>query len=239
MESPCARVLSRLLACLAFVACALVASRAFPQPVAAGRAPFWEERFERSDLAALGWADPSKHGASALSRVYAIVHDGGHSFLHARHDATTRPSPPAMHLGTPFPGGTAALEKVLRLTWRWRVTRHPAIRADPWEDVAASVYVIMKTPGLLASGKGLKLGWLARPASGAVPRQRGIVQVELRHDAAGGEWVNESVDICDLFRRAYGPCEGERVLYVGVMTDADGTRSVAEADYADFALLTR
>ena len=228
----------RWVAGLAFAG-ALISSRAFPQPVLGGGAPFWEERFVRADLRALGWADPSKHGASALSRVYSIVREGGLSFLHARHDATARPAPPAMHLGTPFAGGTAPLDRVLRLTWRWRVTRHPAIRADPWEDVAASVYVVMKTPGLLASGKGLKLGWLARPASGAVPRQRGIVQVELRHDAAGAEWVEESVDLCDLFRRSYGPCVGERVLYVGVMTDADGTRSVAEADYADFALLMR
>ena len=114
---PCTLVLRRGPVGVAFVACVLVASRAFSQPIPAGRAPFWEERFERADLAALGWADPSKHGASALSRVYSIVHEGGLSFLHARHDATTRPSPPAMHLGTPFPGGTAPLDKVHRLTW--------------------------------------------------------------------------------------------------------------------------
>ncbi len=65
----------------------------------------------------------------------------------------------------------------------------------------------------------------------------GLLQIPLRHDPAGQEWHEESVaDLCALYRRAFGPCEGEHVLYVGVMTDADGTHSVAEADYDDFEL---
>ena len=66
--------------------------------------------------------------------------------------------------------------------------------------------------------------------------QHGILELPLRHDPASPEWRQENVDLCALYRKAFGPCEGEHVLYVGVVTDADGTHSIAEADYDDFEL---
>ncbi len=193
----------------------------------------WQERFD----APLRWVDPAHHGASEVARVYAVHKEGALSFLHARHDATTPAPPKAVHYGMPF-ADPIPLEKVGALTWRWRVQRHPQVGRDAWEDLAASVYVVMRTPSLVVSGRGFKLGWLAAPGR-AGTRQHGLAQIELRHDPAGGDWVTESVDLCALFRREYGRCEGEHVLYVGVMTDADGGRSVAEADYADLELVGR
>jgi hypothetical protein len=198
----------------------------------------WEEHFDHR----LNWVDPFDHPGEALKRVYSIQRgDDNRTFLHARHDRTAGDGPPAMHFGRAFQTDPAPLEKVQSLKWRWRVLRHPSLPAeeDAWLDCAGGVYVVIKQPTLLAGGKGFKFGWLVRSGS---PRthQHGLLQVELRHDPAGAGWKEESVDLCALYKQEYGsPCEGQKVLYIGVVTDADGTKSVAEADYADFELRTR
>jgi hypothetical protein len=141
-----------------------------------------------------------------------------------------------MHFGRAFPHNPVALDKVTRLKWKWRVLRHPAVKADSWQDLAASVYVVVRVPSLLP-GRGFKFGWLSKPGSKHT-KQRGLYQIALRGDPAGREWRTESVDLCALYRRYYGACEGQFVRYVGVVTDADGSQSLAQADYADFELLT-
>jgi hypothetical protein len=195
-------------------------------------APLWQERFDHEPL---GWVDPSRHSARELARVYSVQKAGERFFLHARHDVTESDPPPAMHYGRTFQSNPAPLERVRSLQWKWRVLRHPAVTRDPWLDVAASVYVVIKVPTVLP-GKGFKFAWLAKPGPSGT-KQRGLLQVGLRADPAGREWRSESVDVCALYRRQYGPCEGQHVLYVGVVTDADGSKSLAEADYADFELL--
>ncbi len=195
-------------------------------------APLWREHFDHEPL---GWVDPSRHSARELARVYSVERSGERFFLHARHDVTIGDPAPAMHYGRTFQTNQPPLDQVRALEWRWRVLRHPAVARDPWLDVAASVYVVVKVPTVLP-GKGFKFGWLAKPGPSGT-KQRGLLQVGLRTDPAGREWRSESVDICALYRKQFGSCEGQHVLYVGVVTDADGTKSLAEADYADFELV--
>ena len=207
---------------------------------------FWRESF---DHPMLDFVDPFHHDAHLLSRVYSVSHDSGNgerngerdgehgeSFLHALADEATGARTPAMHYGHAFQTNPPPLDKVKALRWRWRVIRHPDVTTDPWADVAASVYVIVKTPTMFRGGKGFKFGWLAKPGPGD-QFQHGILELPLRHDPAGPEWRSESVDVCALYRKSFGACEGEHVLYVGVVTDADGTHSISEADYDDFELV--
>jgi len=141
-----------------------------------------------------------------------------------------------VHYGRPFRDGPHPLPGACLLRWRWRVHQHPAVADDPWQDLAASVYVMMRPPGLVRGGKGFKFGWLAKPGP-AGTTQRGMLQVELRHDPAGPTWHTEQVDLCALYRQTYGDPSEEQILYIGVVTDADNSRSLAAADYADFRLL--
>lgn len=197
----------------------------------------WTESFRGGSTTSLGWGTPSGHSASELARVYSVQREGDATFLHARHDAQAS-KVPAMHFGKALASDGITLDKVKALRWRWRVTQHPRVEGDPWVDVAASLYVVFEKPGLLSGGKGFKLGWLAKPGPVGT-HQRGLLQVGLRAEAAGPTWRDESVDLCALYRSEYGgSCANQKVLYVGVVTDADGTRSVAEADYDDFALVT-
>ena len=171
-----------------------------------GRRTFWQEQFTKRPLA---WLDPFDHDRDTLARVYSLRNEGEFNYLHARYDGTAKDRPPAMHYGQPFQQNPAPLDRVASLEWKWRVTRHPAVKDDAWEDCAAGTH------------------------------QHGLLQVPLRNDPAGSEWRQESVDLCALYRKEYGACEGQKVLYVGVVTDADGTKTVAEADYANFTLVAR
>lgn len=194
----------------------------------------WRETFDGP----LAWGSPSRHDAQALSRVYSLAAEAGEGFLRARHDATGAGPPPAMHYGHAFTRDAPRLDRTPLLRVRWRVRQHPAAERDPWLDLAASVYVVMKQPSLLSDGRGFKLGWVVASAPIGT-RQRGLLQVPVRSDSASEAWKNDEVDLCALYRRTYGACEGQRIVYVGVVTDADGTKSVAEADYGEISLGSR
>jgi len=193
---------------------------------------WWRETFDRTPI---DFVDPFKHDARALSRVYTVERDGDGSVLHALHDDASGMTP-AMHYGKAFTVSPPPLERVRALRWRWRVLRHPDVEGDPWADLAASIYVVIRSPSMLHGGRGFKLGWLAKPGAEDT-YQHGLLQVPTEVGGPLGEWRSESVDLCALYRRAFGNCEGEHVLYIGVVTDADATRSVAEAEYDDFELV--
>lgn len=198
-----------------------------------GRPTLWAESFG----GALDWGSP-RQTPEQISAVYSRRNESGVGFLHAFHDAVPADNKsvvPAVHYGHPFPQKNVLLADSCQLSWKWRVLTHPAVVDDAWKDAAASVYVVTRQPGLLGGGRGFKFGWLAR-AGAAGKKQHGFLQVERRHDGAGAEWKTESVDLCELYKKEFGELDDEKLLYVGVMTDADGTKSVAEADYAEFAL---
>jgi hypothetical protein len=211
-------------------------SRYLPLPVARADTPpsstlLWSENFSRT----IDWTDPEKHRPAELSRVYSIAREGPLSFLHAHHDGAERSPAKAMHYGKVFADGAIPLERTVAFRWRWRARVQPSVSDDPWLDMAAGIYVVMKTPSLFSSGRGFKFGWLAKPGPTGTS-QRGLLQVPMRTEPPSDRWRSESVDLCKLYRRTFGPCEGEQVVYVGVTTDGDGTKSIAEGDYADFEL---
>jgi Protein of unknown function (DUF3047) len=195
----------------------------------AGPILLWNETFRGP----LQWKDPQDHGSLMRDRVYAVLLDGGNAFLHARHDATAKGAPPAIHFGKEL---GVPLSKVRLLRWRWRARVQPLVREDPWEDMAASIYVVTRVPSLLRKGRGFKFGWLAK-AGPSQTYQRGLLQVAVRNDPPGLQWRTEEVDVCALYRRTFGACEDAQIVYIGVLTDADGLKSIAEGDYADFEII--
>ncbi len=201
-------------------------------PAEPGR--YWLERFDGANLA---WVAPIGGSGGKVSKVFSVQREDGVTFLHGRHDG--RPDADKVgfvHYGKRFDPQGPPLERVRSLRWKWRVRQHPANTTNMWEDVAASVYVIVKPPSVLGGGKGFRFGWLGGPGVKGTYRM-GLGRVSLREDPATMEWKSEAVDVCALYREWFGPCEGERLNYVGVATEADGTDSVSEADYTDFELI--
>jgi hypothetical protein len=224
-------------ACSSLAACGSTpAPRELPRSPDAQHAPpvvLWGEHFDHPSL---DFIDPEDHGVAQLAKVYAVQRDGGLSFLHATHDGQAKGTPSPMHYGRAFRDDPVPLERVSALRFRWRARVHPNVGDDPLVDLAAGVYVVVHMPTVLGGGRGFKFGWLAKPGSKGT-HQAGLLQVALRSDPAGPEWRSESVDLCRLYREEYGACEGQKLIYVGVTTDGDGTKSRAEGDYADFELV--
>lgn len=183
------------------------------------------------------WVAPRGHGDDAVRAVFSVARDGGRSFLLAVHDARAPSAVGAVHFGKRF-DPPVPLADVVSLSFAWRVEEHPAPTSDPWRDLGASVYVVFRPPSLLSRGRGLKLGWLAKD-DGAPSTQLGLAQIPLRVAPASAAWIEEAVDPCALHRARGGRCEDEELVYVGVVTDADDTRSRARAGYAGFKLLAR
>lgn len=209
-----------------------------PPPPSASMPPSGVERvlWRESFAGYLDWRDPQEHKSALVGRVYSVQQEGGMSFLRARHDAASNGAPPAIHFGKAFEREGIPLARVRLLRWRWRVQKQPAIGNDPWEDMGASIYVVTKAPSLFRKGKGFKFGWLAKPGPSQT-YQRGLLQVPQRNDLPAAQWRTEEVDLCALYRRTYGPCEDAQIIYIGVLTDADGAKSTAEGDYAGFELV--
>ncbi|MBI5549556.1 MAG: DUF3047 domain-containing protein [Deltaproteobacteria bacterium] len=194
----------------------------------------WLEKF---DAEKLDWVAPMGESAEKIAKIHQVRRDqSGSSHLNARHDYRTRGRIKPVHYGKAFVEQPIPLEKIRALRWRWRVNQHPPVGSDAWEDIGVALYVVIKQPSFVRRGKGFKLAWLAKKGEEGT-KQMGLLQIALRADDKVGEWRSEEVDLCALYRKHFGPCEGEFLRYVGVTTDADGTEAVADGDYADFELI--
>ncbi len=196
----------------------------------------WRESFAGQ----MPWTAPAGDNLTEIQKIHSVIKEPDGSYLKARYDVRkSNPNPPrrTMHFGKVFADSPIPLQKIKLLKWRWRVHAHPSVADDPWLDVGAGIYILMKKPSLFWKGKGFKFAWLSKP--GAVgTKQHGIIQIALRSTDAVDQWFNEEVDLCGLFTKHYGSCNDEHVLYIGVETDADGTKSFAEGHYTDFELIS-
>jgi hypothetical protein len=164
--------------------------------------------------------------------VYRIAEESGNRFLHARAEQQ-QVQIGLSHVFEPkeFP--------VLR--WRWRVAQLPdgaderTVKAN---DSAAGVYVIFDNRIM---PRAIKYVWSSslpvgtRIASPVYWRARVIV-LQSGPSTIIGEWRQETVNFYQDYKDLFGTEPGD-VQGIGVLTDADTTATVAEADYDDFVLL--
>jgi hypothetical protein len=164
--------------------------------------------------------------------VYQIAEEGGNHFLHARAEKQDVQIGLA-HVFQPkeFP----------LLRWRWRVDQLPSggnERVAKTNDSAAAVYVIFDNRVM---PRAIKYVWSATLPVGThvdSPVYWRAKVVVLQSGSSGlGEWRQEVVNFYQDYKALFGVEPGE-VQGIAVLTDADATASVAEADYDDFALLS-
>jgi hypothetical protein len=171
-------------------------------------------------------------GDEAAARVvYQVAEEGGNHFLHARSDKQD------VQIG---------LSRVFQpkefplLRWRWRVDQLPSggnEREAKTNDSAAAVYVIFDSRII---PRAIKYAWSATLPVGThieSPVYWRAKVVVLQSGASGlWEWRQETVNFYQDYKDLFGTEPGA-VQGIAVLTDADATASVAEADYDDFVLL--
>lgn len=173
-----------------------------------------------------GWRVQQEEARS----VYRVVAEDGLHFLRAIARGT------AAH---------AALERAWDLkeypdlAWRWRPRVFPSgsdERASATNDSALGVYVAF--PRAVMAVRSLKYIWSrVAPVGTKASASAGFTGMLVRRSGGGtpGQWTEERVHIAEDYRRVFDGEPG-RPRGIGVLTDADDTKSTAEGDYADFRL---
>ena len=172
-------------------------------------------------------------GNEAAARVvYRVAEESGNRFLRARAEKKQDVQIGLTHAFQPqeFPA----------VRWRWRVRQLPPggdERAAKTNDSAAGVYVIFDSrlmPRVIKYVWSSTLPVGTRLDSPVYWRAKVVV---LQSGFAGlGEWRQETVNCYQDYKELFGAEPGE-VQGIAVLTDADTTDSLAEADYDDFVLL--
>jgi hypothetical protein len=162
--------------------------------------------------------------------MYRVVEEGGLLFLRATARGTA---------------GHAAIEREWDLkeypdlAWRWRPRTFPEgsdERNSRTNDSALGVYVGF--PRAAMAVRSLKYVWSrVAPVGAQASASAGFTRMLVLRSGAGqpGSWVEERVHIAEDYRKLFGGDPGTP-RGVGVLTDADDTKSTAEGDYADFRL---
>jgi hypothetical protein len=164
--------------------------------------------------------------------VYSIAEEDGNRFLRAYADKQD------VQIGI---SRAFEPEQFPALQWRWRVKQLPTgadERTEKTNDSAAAVYVVFDSTVM---PRAIKYVWSSslpvgtRIKSPVYWRSRVVV---LQSGAARvGEWQQEVINYYQDYKDFFGEEPG-KVIGIAVLTDSDATKSVAEAHYDDFSLLT-
>jgi hypothetical protein len=164
--------------------------------------------------------------------VYSVAEENGNRFLRAYADKQD------VQIGISQP---IEPKQFPALQWRWRVKQLPTgadERAEKTNDSAAAVYVVFDSKLL---PRAIKYVWSASLPVGTRIKSpvywRSRVVVLQSGDTRIGEWQQETINFHQDYKEFFGEEPGE-VIGIAVLTDSDTTKSIAEAHYDDFKLLT-
>jgi hypothetical protein len=127
------------------------------------------------------------------------------------------------------------------LQWRWRAKQLPTgadERNKMTNDSAAAVYLVFDSTVM---PRAIKYVWSSSLPVGTRMKSpvywRSYTVVLQSGDTHIGEWQQEVVNFYQDYKDFFGGEPGQ-VVGIAVLTDSDATKSIAEACYDDFVLLT-
>ncbi len=132
------------------------------------------------------------------------------------------------------------------LSWRWKVLKFPDISTAKTEqerdDYAARVYVIF--PFLnFSSSKFIEYVWSEDLPAEAImnsPSGNNVKMIVARSGRPKDDsWVYESRNVYDDYVRAFGAKPNMNAGAIAIMSDADSTKTVAEALFDDITIASQ
>jgi len=162
--------------------------------------------------------------------VYRVAEENSNHFLHAYADKQD------VQIGLTR---TFQSKEFPVLQWRWRVQKLPLggdESAKKTNDSAAAVYVVFDSSVI---PRAIKYVWSSTlPVGTRITSPvywRGKVVVLQSGPSQLNEWRQETINVYEDYKNLFSAEPGE-VQGIAVLTDSDATKSVSEADYADFML---
>ncbi|MEI8349098.1 MAG: DUF3047 domain-containing protein [Candidatus Omnitrophota bacterium] len=165
---------------------------------------------------------------------YVLMKQGGNGFV----EALSEKACSALYYRIGF-----KLKEYPVLSWKWKVLQFPDTSAaqseDEKDDYAARVYVIFPFFSF-SSSKFIEYVWSPDLPVGTVktnPKAKNVKMIVARSGRSyGGEWVSESRNVYDDYIKVFGAKPNRNVGAVAIMSDADQTKTVAEAAFDDIAI---
>lgn len=172
------------------------------------------------------WGSPS-----ATELYYTLAEEDGNQYLSAEtHDS-------AIDAGRPAEVNLR-VHNILR--WRWRVWSLPVganEEKSELNDSGAAVRIVFQG-GLRA--RMLKYVWSSTLPKGTETESAGNGKIKVIVLQSGtenlGKWVWEEVNAYEDYKRLFGG-EPRPVRILGVITDANNTKTLSKADYDDFTFI--
>ncbi|MBL7960080.1 DUF3047 domain-containing protein [bacterium] len=185
-----------------------------------------------------GWLDGTrvkKIGEAKAGEVpYTVLEEGGNKYLHA--DDTGQAI-------TIVSDKKWNLKKHPCLSWRWRVKQFPTganEKASGKKDSPASIYITYYV-NFLGIPKSVKYIWSNELDPCDIFRNEGTgkaTQIVIESGMSKkGVWITETINIYDLYKKAFGEKPPDEIAGIAIRTDADHTDSRAIADYDDIVAL--
>jgi hypothetical protein len=131
------------------------------------------------------------------------------------------------------------------ITWRWKVDAFPKgenLKTKGGSDAAARVYVYFNTKGLPWQKRNVDYVWSERlPVGTIIPSaytKSSMIIVVISGREQLGKWHTVTRNIAEDYRQCFKGSRPPEVGAIGLMTDADNTKSSAAAEFDD-VMITR
>ena len=166
--------------------------------------------------------------------IYAVEKDGELSYVKAESDNTAS----ALYYKIKLD-----VDKKPRISWKWRVDKFPKrknperIEDTKEEDFAARVYVIFPA-AFFTKTKVIEYIWsetMPKGTSGSSGYSKNI-KVLVLEEGRSENWVSEERDIYADYLELFGEKPRLNVGAVSFMTDADSTKTSADATYDEIKI---
>lgn len=168
-----------------------------------------------------GWrARPGQSGEA--KKVYKVAEEAGNKYL-----ASDDPNQTSVQI---FKLANWNLEKYPLLKWKWRARKLPkgANESNPaTNDSACGLYISF---GILR-GEALKYVWSTSAPTGKFIKKNDKMYIIVKRSGGGGNWANETVNLAEDAKKAFGKIPDRTLSGVAVLTDGNATHSAAACDY--------
>ena len=167
----------------------------------------------------------------AGQQVYTVAEEGGVRFVRAVAKGV------GIQAGRETKGWDLSSRPIL--AWSWRPRQFPQgadERESSKNDSALAVYMLVEH-SRVAGPKAVKYIWSERvPVGTHLTSNNGLTQVRVLRSgpSRGRGWTEERVNVLEDFRKYFDEKGAPTPDGIAVLTDADGTKSTAAGDYANF-----
>ncbi len=122
------------------------------------------------------------------------------------------------------------LNKYPVFKWKWRAKKLPkgANETIPAKnDSACGIYISFG----MSRGSALKYVWSTSAPNGTFYKKNDQMTMIVKQTGGGGGWVNESTNVVEDAKKAFGKVPDRTLTGIAILTDGNATKSPAACDY--------